>query len=112
MLLVFTRHTIPWHTFLIHIWVGAYAVHMEAAVQVLQMRPLVTHLQHAPHFPERLEEFILNAFALQTLTNQLYLLNIDTLTEWGISCKIKCKVYTICMNLISTNRLYYFLGFT
>ena len=49
-------------------------------LQVLQIKPLVTHLQHAPHFPERLTEFILNATALQMLTNLLYLLITDPLT--------------------------------
>ena len=85
---------------------------MEAAVTSITDETFSNPSGHAPHFPERLEEFILNAFALQTLTKQLYLLNIDTCTEWGISCKIKCKVYTICLNLISNTRFYYFLGFT
>jgi hypothetical protein len=30
-------------------------------LQELQIRPLVTHLQHAPHFPERFPEIILYA---------------------------------------------------
>jgi hypothetical protein len=49
-------------------------------LQVLQIRPLINHLHHAPHFPERLTEFILNAIALQTLANLLHLLITNALT--------------------------------
>jgi len=55
------------------IQIGACAVYMEAAVTSITIRPLGTHLQHAPHFPDMLSEFILNVTALQILTDLLYL---------------------------------------
>jgi len=56
-------------------------------LQLLQIKPLVTHLRHAPHFPERLTEFILIIYTSQH--SQIHKAQLFTLPSIGTQSELR-----------------------